>query len=194
MRVFSSFFLLAEFHQSIDHIQNIKQMADIDIASPQLNNSINQSPVVYLITNNNNNNTNNTTETTNQHHQSGGGVQNDDYDDGNSTARLFERTRIQVLAVERELVQKKTFTKWINSHLIRSGYSNQYRVSDLYIDLRDGRVLIRLVEREKKTLFLYFSIIYFYVFLRNLLIFFYFLYCVHFPEFNFSSICIVIFC
>lgn len=76
---------------------------------------------------------------------SGGGVQNDDFDDGNSTARLFERTRIQVLAVERELVQKKTFTKWINSHLIRSGF-HQHKVSDLYIDLRDGRVLLRLLE------------------------------------------------
>ncbi|RNA19157.1 spectrin beta chain-like isoform X1, partial [Brachionus plicatilis] len=64
-------------------------------------------------------------------------------DGGNSTARLFERTRIQVLADEREMVQKKTFSKWINSHLVRDG---PYRVSDLYIDLRDGRLLIRLLE------------------------------------------------
>lgn len=63
-------------------------------------------------------------------------------DGGNSTARLFERTRIQVLADEREMVQKKTFSKWINSHLVRE----PYRVSDLYIDLRDGRLLIRLLE------------------------------------------------
>lgn len=89
---------------------------------------------------------NGTQQADQQQQQNAGGVQNDDYDDGNSTARLFERTRIQVLAVERELVQKKTFTKWINSHLIRSGYSNQHRVSDLYIDLRDGRVLLRLLE------------------------------------------------
>lgn len=88
----------------------------------------------------------------NNNNQSGpimsSGVQNDEYDDGNSTARLFERTRIQVLAVERELVQKKTFTKWINSHLIRHGFSNQnqHRVNDLYIDLRDGRILLRLLE------------------------------------------------
>jgi spectrin beta len=66
-----------------------------------------------------------------------------DFDGGNSTARLFERTRIQVLADEREMVQKKTFTKWINSHLIRIG---NYKVNDLYIDLRDGRLLIRLLE------------------------------------------------
>jgi len=71
---------------------------------------------------------------------------NDDFDDGNSTARLFERTRIQVLAVEREMVQKKTFTKWINSHLIHAGCSHQHKVQDLYIDLRDGRVLLRLLE------------------------------------------------
>lgn len=66
-----------------------------------------------------------------------------DYDGGNSTARLFERTRIQVLADEREHVQKKTFTKWVNSHLIRVG---SYKVQDLYVDLRDGRLLIRLLE------------------------------------------------
>jgi spectrin beta len=64
-------------------------------------------------------------------------------DGGQSTARLFERTRIQVLADEREMVQKKTFTKWVNSHLIRVG---SYRVQDLYVDLRDGRLLIRLLE------------------------------------------------
>ena len=66
-----------------------------------------------------------------------------DFDGGNSTARLFERTRIQVLADEREMVQKKTFTKWVNSHLIRVG---SYKVHDLYVDLRDGRLLIRLLE------------------------------------------------
>jgi spectrin beta len=64
-------------------------------------------------------------------------------DGGQSTARLFERTRIQVLADEREMVQKKTFTKWVNSHLIRVG---SYKVHDLYVDLRDGRQLIRLLE------------------------------------------------
>lgn len=66
-----------------------------------------------------------------------------DYDGGNSTARLFERTRIQALAEERELVQKKTFTKWINSHLAKCSH---LRVNDLYMDLRDGRLLIVLLE------------------------------------------------
>lgn len=67
-----------------------------------------------------------------------------DYNDGgNSTARLFERTRIQALAEEREMVQKKTFTKWINSHLQKCSH---LRVNDLYMDLRDGRLLIVLLE------------------------------------------------
>lgn len=43
---------------------------------------------------------------------------------------------------EREAVQKKTFTKWVNSHLGRV----TCRISDLYTDLRDGRMLIRLLE------------------------------------------------
>lgn len=74
----------------------------------------------------------------------GNGVMSDyDFDGGNSTARLFERTRIQALAEERELVQKKTFTKWINSHLMKCSH---HRVNDLYIDLRDGRLLIVLLE------------------------------------------------
>uniref|UniRef100_A0A8C5TM25 Calponin-homology (CH) domain-containing protein n=1 Tax=Malurus cyaneus samueli TaxID=2593467 RepID=A0A8C5TM25_9PASS len=42
----------------------------------------------------------------------------------------------------REAVQKKTFTKWVNSHLARV----TCRISDLYMDLRDGRVLIKLLE------------------------------------------------
>lgn len=43
---------------------------------------------------------------------------------------------------EREAVQKKTFTKWVNSHLGRM----TCRIGDLYTDLRDGRMLIRLLE------------------------------------------------
>lgn len=46
------------------------------------------------------------------------------------------------LADEREAVQKKTFTKWVNSHLGRV----TSRIGDLYTDLRDGRMLIRLLE------------------------------------------------
>lgn len=47
-----------------------------------------------------------------------------------------------LLSDEREAVQKKTFTKWVNSILSRVGC----RISDLYLDLRDGRMLIKLLE------------------------------------------------
>ncbi|CAM9619338.1 unnamed protein product [Lampetra fluviatilis] len=43
---------------------------------------------------------------------------------------------------ERERVQKKTFTKWVNSHLVKS----KRQVNDLYEDLRDGHNLISLLE------------------------------------------------
>uniref|UniRef100_A0A8C8JDM2 Spectrin beta chain n=1 Tax=Oncorhynchus tshawytscha TaxID=74940 RepID=A0A8C8JDM2_ONCTS len=43
---------------------------------------------------------------------------------------------------EREAVQKKTFTKWVNSHLSRVSC----RITDLYRDLSDGRMLIKLLE------------------------------------------------
>ncbi|KAL6488855.1 hypothetical protein MHYP_G00025960 [Metynnis hypsauchen] len=43
---------------------------------------------------------------------------------------------------ERDRVQKKTFTKWVNKHLIKA----QRHVSDLYEDLRDGHNLISLLE------------------------------------------------
>ncbi|XP_025057358.1 spectrin beta chain, non-erythrocytic 1 isoform X1 [Alligator sinensis] len=66
----------------------------------------------------------------------------DDWDNENSSARLFERSRIKALADEREAVQKKTFTKWVNSHLARVSC----RITDLYADLRDGRMLIKLLE------------------------------------------------
>ncbi|XP_077190322.1 spectrin beta chain, non-erythrocytic 1 isoform X3 [Paroedura picta] len=102
----------------------------------------------------------------------------DDWDNENSSARLFERSRIKALAElksqpkeaepclspgyvapvpynynqlegrfkqlqdEREAVQKKTFTKWVNSHLARVSC----RITDLYTDLRDGRMLIKLLE------------------------------------------------
>ncbi|XP_033367512.1 spectrin beta chain, non-erythrocytic 4, partial [Parus major] len=45
-------------------------------------------------------------------------------------------------ADERDAVQKKTFTKWVNAHLARAAC----RVGDLYSDLRDGFVLTRLLE------------------------------------------------
>ncbi|XP_032820091.1 spectrin beta chain, non-erythrocytic 1-like isoform X1 [Petromyzon marinus] len=66
----------------------------------------------------------------------------EDRENENSTARLYERSRIRALADEREAVQKKTFTKWVNSHLARVSC----RIGDLYTDLRDGRMLIKLLE------------------------------------------------
>ncbi|KAI6060588.1 spectrin beta chain, non-erythrocytic 4 isoform X4 [Aix galericulata] len=81
-----------------------------------------------------------------------------------ATAKLFECSRIKALAGgtlpgthgcswgvggigegptdERDAVQKKTFTKWVNAHLARASC----RVGDLYADLRDGYVLTRLLE------------------------------------------------
>uniref|UniRef100_A0A8C2YIC9 Spectrin beta chain n=1 Tax=Chinchilla lanigera TaxID=34839 RepID=A0A8C2YIC9_CHILA len=59
-----------------------------------------------------------------------------------AAASLFECSRIKALADEREAVQKKTFTKWVNSHLARVGC----HIADLYSDLRDGFVLTRLLE------------------------------------------------
>ena len=45
-------------------------------------------------------------------------------------------------AEERDAVQKKPFTKWVNSHLARVSC----RIADLYNDLRDGYMLTRLLE------------------------------------------------
>eukprot|EP00116_Pleurobrachia_bachei_P008313 sb/3468575/ len=59
-----------------------------------------------------------------------------------STGRIFEANRIAVLQGERERVQKKTFTKWCNNHLSKVSL----RISDLYIDLRDGKMLLKLLE------------------------------------------------
>ena len=39
-------------------------------------------------------------------------------------------------------MQKKTFTKWVNSHLVRINC----KINDLYTDLRDGKMLIKLLE------------------------------------------------
>ena len=50
--------------------------------------------------------------------------------------------RVCVHVDERESVQKKTFTKWVNSHLARVGC----KIQDLYVDLRDGKMLIKLLE------------------------------------------------
>ncbi|XP_074600372.1 dystonin-like protein short stop isoform X2 [Brevipalpus obovatus] len=48
------------------------------------------------------------------------------------------------IADERDGIQKKTFTKWINRHLVK--HQGGRRVVDLYEDLRDGENLISLLE------------------------------------------------
>ena len=57
--------------------------------------------------------------------------------------RLYERARIRALTEERARVQKKTFTKWVNMQLERAAL---LPLDDLYVDLRDGRVLLKLLE------------------------------------------------
>ncbi|KAM9738579.1 plectin a isoform 4-T4 [Menidia menidia] len=57
-----------------------------------------------------------------------------------------ERAIIRI-ADERDRVQKKTFTKWVNKHLIKHWKAEAQRhVADLYEDLRDGHSLISLLE------------------------------------------------
>ncbi|XP_072250899.1 plectin isoform X14 [Leuresthes tenuis] len=53
-----------------------------------------------------------------------------------------EKTWPNFVEDERDRVQKKTFTKWVNKHLIKA----QRHVTDLYEDLRDGHNLISLLE------------------------------------------------
>ncbi|XP_051782196.1 dystrophin isoform X2 [Erpetoichthys calabaricus] len=50
---------------------------------------------------------------------------------------------IRTRSDEREDVQKKTFTKWINSQFAKAGKS---QIQDLFTDLRDGRQLLELLE------------------------------------------------
>jgi ribosomal protein L16 Arg81 hydroxylase len=45
---------------------------------------------------------------------------------------------------EREDIQKKAFTKWINNQLATT--SSTLAITDLFQDLRDGVVLLRLLE------------------------------------------------
>lgn len=55
----------------------------------------------------------------------------------------FAEFRVHVLFLdERDRIQKKTFTKWVNKHLQKSGRS----VEDLFVDLQNGRNLIALLE------------------------------------------------
>ncbi|CAI5764486.1 calmin isoform X1 [Podarcis lilfordi] len=52
--------------------------------------------------------------------------------------------RVQNLQVERENVQKRTFTRWINLHLEKC--SPPLEVKDLLVDVKDGKILMALLE------------------------------------------------
>ncbi|XP_040070142.1 spectrin beta chain, non-erythrocytic 1 [Ixodes scapularis] len=54
----------------------------------------------------------------------------------------FEKGRIKALQEERLHIQKKTFTKWMNSFLQKA----RMEVDDLFTDLGDGRKLLKLLE------------------------------------------------
>ncbi|XP_038152184.1 dystonin isoform X1 [Cyprinodon tularosa] len=60
---------------------------------------------------------------------------------GGSVLDPAERAVLRI-ADERDRVQKKTFTKWINQHLLKV----RKHINDLYEDLRDGHNLITLLE------------------------------------------------
>lgn len=57
------------------------------------------------------------------------------------SAHELEKSRKE-LADEYERVQKKAFTNWINSHLLKAGQ----KVDDLYVDFRNGQKLLLLLE------------------------------------------------
>lgn len=52
--------------------------------------------------------------------------------------------RVQNLQVEREVVQKRTFTRWMNLHLEKCDPPTE--VQDLFQDIQDGRILMALLE------------------------------------------------
>lgn len=51
--------------------------------------------------------------------------------------------KVLKVADQRDAVQKKTFTKWMNYYL---SARNGLHVEDLFVDLRDGHVLLTLLE------------------------------------------------
>uniref|UniRef100_A0A4W4DRM4 Calponin-homology (CH) domain-containing protein n=1 Tax=Electrophorus electricus TaxID=8005 RepID=A0A4W4DRM4_ELEEL len=60
------------------------------------------------------------------------------------TAALPPRCPPSAVPYEQELVQKRTFTKWINSHLAKR--KPPLEVSDLFEDIKDGVKLLALLE------------------------------------------------
>ena len=67
-----------------------------------------------------------------------------------------QRDRITELKLERILLQRKTFTKWVNSFLEKSGV----HINNIFTDFSDGKLLIKLLEnisgRKIATVCMYF--------------------------------------
>uniref|UniRef100_A0A8C0KMY4 Calponin-homology (CH) domain-containing protein n=1 Tax=Canis lupus dingo TaxID=286419 RepID=A0A8C0KMY4_CANLU len=51
---------------------------------------------------------------------------------------------ISLFSVERENVQKRTFTRWVNLHLEKC--NPPLEVKDLFVDIQDGKILMALLE------------------------------------------------
>lgn len=70
-------------------------------------------------------------------------------DDDNSNKHAFVILRSFISSDERDGIQKKTFTKWVNKHLIKRPHNHPHHrriITDLFEDLRDGDNLISLLE------------------------------------------------
>ncbi|CAD5205430.1 unnamed protein product [Bursaphelenchus okinawaensis] len=65
-----------------------------------------------------------------------------DFDERSQEALKYFEAKRQENSDERDRIQKKTFTKWVNRNLTKRGR----RVEDLFVDLRNGFNLIALLE------------------------------------------------
>ncbi|KAG8192775.1 hypothetical protein JTE90_019094 [Oedothorax gibbosus] len=72
-----------------------------------------------------------------KHHTNGNGV------NGAEDPSLIQyESSLYKFKDERDAIQKKTFTKWVNKHLKKANKE----LRDLFVDLRDGHNLISLLE------------------------------------------------
>ncbi|XP_068195706.1 uncharacterized protein clmna [Antennarius striatus] len=72
------------------------------------------------------------------------GLQREDWFEREEFIGQISDIRVQNLQVEREVVQKRTFTRWMNLHLEKCNPPIQ--VQDLFCDIQDGHVLMALLE------------------------------------------------
>ncbi|XP_057715854.1 uncharacterized protein LOC130931246 isoform X2 [Corythoichthys intestinalis] len=68
----------------------------------------------------------------------------DDWFDREEFIGQISDMRVQNLQVEREVVQKRTFTRWMNLHLEKC--NPPIEVQDLFQDIQDGHILMALLE------------------------------------------------